>query len=216
MTPKLRITKSSTNGNVSERKVIPPVVLPQRGFFPFFQYVSTVGVYTTLIAFTAFFLPQSTRLLGPLPLRTTDRPQSAFMEALTARPTTTAAWICAGLCVLQVWWGGWVRKWYFEQGAHGTTDEVKMDRARFNAMWFTRLREAIGFTLFATVVAHVVIILFGAPLSSHHLHTALLAFAVALMTSFPPAFVLGYPSLASDTRTMVNRLHWVRLFAELS
>ena len=34
--------------------------------------------------------------------------------------------------------------------------------------------------------------------------------------AFPSAYVLGSPSLASDTPALVNRLTWVRLFAELS
>lgn len=108
-----------------------------RQFFPYFQYVSVVGVHSTLVGFVALYLPQSIRLLGPLPARETDRPQSEFMEALTARPTLTAGWICAGLCVLQLWWGGWVRKWYFEHSTSSSTvDEIKMDRARFNKQWF--------------------------------------------------------------------------------
>ncbi|KIM54292.1 hypothetical protein SCLCIDRAFT_17728 [Scleroderma citrinum Foug A] len=188
-----------------------------RQFFPYFQYVSVVGVHSTLVGFVALYLPQSIRLLGPLPARETDRPQSEFMEALTARPTLTAGWICAGLCVLQLWWGGWVRQWYFEHSTSSSTvDEIKMDRARFNEQWFVRLREAVAFTLFVTVVLHIIIVLFGAPLLSHHLHTGLLAFAIALLTAFPPAYALGPPSLASDTSALVNRLTWVRLFAELS
>ncbi|KAI6115322.1 GPI biosynthesis protein family Pig-F-domain-containing protein [Pisolithus croceorrhizus] len=186
------------------------------GSFPFFQYASVVGVHVILVGFTALYLPQSTRLFGPLPVRKTDRPQSEFMEALTARPAVTVAWTLAGLCVLQVWWGTWVRKWYFEQNAHGTSDEIKITRAKAKGVWFSRLREAVGFTLLATVVTHIVIVLFGAPLLSHLLQTGLLASTVAILTAFVPALVFGYPSLASDTPALVNRLNWIRLFAELS
>ncbi|KAI6020102.1 hypothetical protein PISMIDRAFT_10560 [Pisolithus microcarpus 441] len=206
----------------------------RRGFFPFLQYASVVGVHVILVGFTALYLPQSTLLFGPLPVRKTDRPQSEFMEVLTARPAVTAAWTLAGLCVLQVWWGTWVRKWHFEQQANGTSDEIKISRAKVNGVWFARLREAVGFTLFATAVTHVVIILFGAPLLrrvlcpalssmhapehlySHHLQTGLLASVVAILTAFVPAFVFGYPSLASDATALLNRLNWIRLFAELS
>ncbi|KAL4076845.1 GPI biosynthesis protein family Pig-F-domain-containing protein [Scleroderma yunnanense] len=210
MPPKARVSKASTK----TRDIPKPLY---QDSFPYFQYVSIVGVHTTLVGFTAFYLPQSIRLLGPLPIRTADRPQSEFMEALTSRPTLTAGWICAGLCVLQLWWGGWVRKWCFEQSVSSrTVDEIRMERAKFNERWFVRLREAIVFTLFVTVVAHIVIILFGAPLASHHLHTGFLAFAIALMTVLSPAYALSSPSLASDTPAMVSRLNWVRLFAELS
>lgn len=133
MPPKPRVNKTSAKGS-SGAAPSPP----HQGFFSYFQYVSIVGVHTTLVGFVAFYLPQSTRLLGPLPAQETDRPQSEFMEALTARPTVTAGWICAGLCVLQVWWGGWVRKWHFEHSATGSTvDEIKLDRAKFNKQWFT-------------------------------------------------------------------------------
>jgi len=132
MPPKARVTKTSAKGRAS---TTPPP--PGKGFFPYFQYVSVVGVHSTLVGFVALYLPQSIRLLGPLPARETDRPQSEFMEALTARPTLTAGWICAGLCVLQLWWGGWVRKWYFEHNTSSSTvDEIKMDRAKFNKQWF--------------------------------------------------------------------------------
>ena len=40
---------------------------------------------------------------------------------------------------------------------------------------------------------------------------------IAILTAFTPAFVLGMPSLASDTgASMIDRLTWTRLFAELS
>ncbi|KAI9571577.1 hypothetical protein HD554DRAFT_1790661 [Boletus coccyginus] len=58
---------------------------------------------------------------------------------------------------------------------------------------------------------------FGAPLATHIPQTALLAFVVAVLTDFTPAFVLGVPSLGSDTGpSMINRLTWTRPSAELS
>ncbi|KAI6160772.1 hypothetical protein EDD17DRAFT_763518 [Pisolithus thermaeus] len=138
------------------------------------------------------------------------------MEALTARPAVTVAWTLAGLCVLQVWWGTWVRKWYFEQNAHGTSEEIKITRAKAKGVWFARLREVVGFTLLATAVTNIVIVLFRAPLVSHHLQTGLLAATVAILTAFVPTFVFGYPALTSDMPALVNRLNWIRLFAELS
>ncbi|KIJ64725.1 hypothetical protein HYDPIDRAFT_28092 [Hydnomerulius pinastri MD-312] len=218
MPSKPKATKASLTGDrngttptTETISTIPPV-----DFFPFAQYASVVGVHLLLVGFTALYLPQTTRLFGPLATRTTDRPQSEFMEALTADPVVTLGWICGGLVMLQVWWASWVRQWYFEQTAKGTKDEVKLDRVRFNGLRFTRLREASLFTLCTALAAFVVIVLFGAPLASHHLHTALLALVVAVMTSFTPAFAIGSPSLASETGAMVNRLTWTRLFAELS
>ncbi|KAI6106401.1 hypothetical protein EDD16DRAFT_1523942 [Pisolithus croceorrhizus] len=85
-------------------------------------------------------------------------------DAATSRPAVTVAWTLAGLCVLQVWWGTWVRKWYFEQNAHGTSEEIKITRAKAKGVWFARLREVVGFTLLATAVTNIVIVLFRAPL----------------------------------------------------
>jgi len=58
--------------------------------------------------------------------------------------------------------------------------------------------------------------MFGAPLTTHVFQTVLFAFVVALLTAYTPAFVFGPPSWSSDTPSVVNRLAWTRLFAELS
>ena len=51
---------------------------------------------------------------------------------------------------------------------------------------------------------------------SHHLHTYLLACLVSLLTVFTPAYALGIPSFTSDSKSLLTRLTWTRLFAELS
>jgi GPI ethanolamine phosphate transferase 2/3 subunit F len=51
---------------------------------------------------------------------------------------------------------------------------------------------------------------------SHHLHTYLLACLISILTVFTPAYVLGLPSFASDSKLLLIRLTWTRLFAELS
>ncbi|KAF8843500.1 hypothetical protein BDN67DRAFT_988464 [Paxillus ammoniavirescens] len=180
------------------------------------QYASVLGVHLILMGFTALYVPQTTRLFSPFAMRTTDRPQSDFMEALTADPLLTLIWICGGLVILQLWWASWVRKWYFEQKARGIEDEIKLDRVRFNNLRFTRLKEAAAFTLCAAAAICVVAFMFGAPLASHHLHTALLAFVVAILTTFAPAFALGCPSMSTEAAAMINRLVWTRLFVEIS
>ena len=105
--------------------------------FPFAQYASVLGVYLILVGFTTLYLPQTTRLFAPLAARKTDRPQSEFMETLTGDPSSTLCWISAGLTLLQVWWASWVRKWSFEQTAKGTELEIKLDRVRFDSLYFT-------------------------------------------------------------------------------
>lgn len=104
----------------------------RHAFFPYARYTSVVGVHTSLVAFTALFLPQTSLLLWPS-LAESGRPQSQFQDALTYNPVMTLAWIVTGLVVLQVWWAGWIRQWCFEYSSRGgTSDEIKMDRYQFD------------------------------------------------------------------------------------
>lgn len=99
-------------------------------FFPFAQYTSIVGVHTTLLAFTALFLPRTTFLLKAMRPSTDevfvtsrDKPQHPFLEALTLSPTSTLLCICGGVCVLQAWWGGYVRNWAIDYSLVGSDDD---------------------------------------------------------------------------------------------
>ncbi|KAF9231776.1 hypothetical protein BU15DRAFT_68059 [Melanogaster broomeanus] len=199
---KPKVTKpptSSSNGKTPKPETITNPV-PPADLFPFAQYASVVGVHIILVGFTTLYLPQTTH----------------FMEVLTADPVLTLIWICGGLVIVQVWWASWLTKWYFEQTARGTEDEIKVDRVRFNNLRFKlifvfiiikRLTEATAFTMCAAVATWLVVIMFGGCLWQDE---------YVLLTSFVPAFTLGYPSLASDTSAMINRMTWMRLFAELS
>lgn len=108
----------------------------ETSFFPFARYISIVGVHTTLLAFTALFLPRTTFLLEatrPSPdevfITSRDKPQHPFLEALTLSPTSTLLCICAGVFVLQAWWGGWVRNWAIEYTLVGSDDEMRLDKS---------------------------------------------------------------------------------------
>jgi len=79
---------------------------------PFSQYTSAAAVHTTLLAFVALFLPRTAILWESTEQTSKDKPQHEFLDALTASPTSTVAWMCLGVAVIQVWWGGWVRRWY--------------------------------------------------------------------------------------------------------
>jgi len=209
-TSKSSITKSA--------KTVAPArpTVPDYNKFPLAQYASVLGVHLLLVGFTTLYLPQTTRLFAPLDAQKTDRPQSEFMEALTADPLATVSWIAAGLVLLQTWWAGWVRTWSFEQTTKGSEAEIKLERVRFDGLRFTRLKNATMFTLCVTIALYVVLVMFGAPISTHIWQTGLLAFIIAILTAFTPAFVLGPPSLSSDTPSLINRLTWTRLFAELT
>lgn len=188
----------------------------QHAFFPYARYTSVVGVHTSLIAFTALFLPQTSLLLWPS-LPGSDRPEAKFQDALTDNPVITLAWITTGLVVLQVWWASWIRQWCFEYASRGgTSDQIKVDRYQFNRGRFLKLGRAAVFTSCVALVFHATIVLFGAPPASHLPHTLLLAIVLALLSAFAPAYALGSPSFSSDTSSFIARLNWTRLFAELS
>ncbi|KAI0672237.1 GPI biosynthesis protein family Pig-F-domain-containing protein [Trametes maxima] len=202
-------------------------------FFPFARYTSLVGVHTSLLAFSALLLPTTstsliTRGVSFLPnFVPGERPTRDVVQLLTEDPVRTVAWICAGASILQAWWAGWVRAWSLEQRnqAKSKGDAIpgnseitrqKLERRNQDDQRTAALGKAASFTLAASVVFHVVTVLFGAPMTSHLLHTYLTSLLLAVLTVFPPAYTLGPPSLGPDSPSLVSRLTWVRLFAELS
>lgn len=125
-------------------------------FFPFARYTSVVGVHTTLLAFTALFLPRTTflfELTKPSPdsafITSRDKPQHPFLEALTLSPASTLASICLGVVMLQGWWGGWVRNWWVDYALRGTHDEKKLDR-----LLVERQRGRVGIRRYRTPMRH--------------------------------------------------------------
>lgn len=178
-------SKSPGDSAICEHRGTRPSV-PDYGKFPLAQYASVLGVHLLLVGFTTLYLPQTTRLLAPIDAQKTDRPQSEFMEALTADPLATVSWIAAGLILVQTWWAGWVRTWSFEQTRKGSETEIKLERVRFDGLRFTvrkhmlrtstlfahptlcaqRLKDATVFTLCLTIAFHLVLVMFGAPIST--------------------------------------------------
>jgi phosphatidylinositol glycan class F len=123
--------KATTSTSADKVAVLSSTDVPQNAFFPFARYTSVVGVHTSLVAFTALFLPQTSRLFWQPETRGTNRPQTEFLDVLTDSPAITLAWIIAGLLILQPWWAGWVRQWSFEYTSRGTADQIKVEKQRF-------------------------------------------------------------------------------------
>ncbi|OJA18544.1 hypothetical protein AZE42_04006 [Rhizopogon vesiculosus] len=124
--------KATTSTNKANKSAVPSSTdTPQSPFFPYARYTSVVGVHTSLVAFTALFLPQTSRLLWQPETSSAEHPQSEFLNTLTDSPVATLAWIVAGLLVLQPWWAGWMRQWCFEYTSRGTADQIKLDKQRF-------------------------------------------------------------------------------------
>jgi len=198
---------------------------------PFFRYASTVGIQSSLLLFAALFLPRTSLLyFGSAnefpfaqPASSLDRPQSPFIEPLTASPVLTLAWICAGVAAIALWWATWMRKWAYADYRHTSTKdefELRTEKMEWQKRASSELSNAIVATVFGSSLFYILILTFGAPLASHHLQTYLLALNLSLLTVFPSAYVLGTPAFlaifAESKNPLTVRLTWTRLFAELS
>ncbi|KAJ7584997.1 GPI biosynthesis protein family Pig-F-domain-containing protein [Mycena floridula] len=197
----------------------PVPVAPAPVFFPFARYCSIVGVHTTLLLFTALYLPRTALLLEltqPIAMTSKDRPQDPFLDALTANPLVTVLSISSGVTVLQGWWGGWIRSWSLDFRLASTAEGNKqVEKANLNAAKLRTLRDAWLNTAAVAAIFTAIISLFGAPFWSHPLETISLAILLSLLTVFPPAYTIGTPSMSSETDSLITRLTWVRIFVEL-
>lgn len=82
--------------------------------FPFFQYISFLGMLTGLLGFTGVYLPMSSIYFTTLPPQQSslDKPQHPILVPITASPGLTLFWLCAGVAVCQAWFGGYMRIWW--------------------------------------------------------------------------------------------------------
>ncbi|GJJ14964.1 hypothetical protein Clacol_009234 [Clathrus columnatus] len=78
--------------------------------FPYFQYVSLLGILTVLLGFSGIYLPKSTTYFTtlPPPQSSLDKPQYPLLVPITASPVLTLSWLCLGVATCQAWFGGWV------------------------------------------------------------------------------------------------------------
>jgi len=153
-------------------------------FFPPAQYTSLVGVHATLLSFTALFLPRTPLLLeltspyfDPAAQTSRDRPQHPFLEALTRSPVATVGSVCIGVGVLQVWWGTWLRRWWNDYHLGKGEREGGWARMRVGGhfpcqflmliLLSQMMANAWIATFVGSVILHVVLVLFGAPLTRY-------------------------------------------------
>ncbi|EPQ50773.1 hypothetical protein GLOTRDRAFT_81862 [Gloeophyllum trabeum ATCC 11539] len=209
--------------------------------FPFAAYTGLVGIHTSLLAFTALYLPRSSLYFPQslynayyqvpdyvLGLPKSDVAGTSVLAVLTASPVQTLAWTLGGVALLQAWWGGYVRQWALRSREEGSQGERKAQRQELEKDKVAALNQAFVTTAITSVVFFAVIVLFGAPLASHLPHTYLLSLLLSFLAVFPAAYTLGiplalrwptfssWPELDESQSTFVTRIHWVRLFAELS
>jgi len=211
--------------------------------FPFAPYTGLVGIHTSLLAFTALYLPRSSLYIPtalysayfqvPDDSTVLSQPQSdisgtSVITSLTASPVQTLAWTVGGVALLQTWWGGWVRQWALRAREEGSEGERKAQRQELEKDKVAALNQAFVATVATSVVFFATLVLFGAPLTSHLAHTYLLSLLLSFLAVFPPAYTFGVPlsltwpsylslpQLDSSQPRFVQRLYWARLFAELS
>lgn len=214
-----KVSQTKKPKEVRQLQNVPPKV---PAFFPFARYTSIVGVHTSLLAFTALFLPKTT--LSSIVNPQAASPVGKSLRSLTENPLQTVAWMCVGAFILQGWWAGWLRGWSLEGKELVSTSQESSEDATARKLrrkeWDSGRVGAFYHAFLATVVGSVALsivsVLFGAPVHSHHLHTFALSLLISFLTIFTPAYTLGVPSLKSDTESLVRRLTWIRLFAEIS
>ena len=136
MAKKVKNAKVSNASSQNAQTPIHAAAPEKAGFFPFARYTSIVGVHTTLLVFTALFLPRTTFLFEftrPSPdeafITSRDKPQHPFLVPLTLSPISTLMCICSGAVVLQAWWGGWVREWAIDYALVGSDDEMRLEKS---------------------------------------------------------------------------------------
>ncbi|TFK52846.1 PIG-F-domain-containing protein [Heliocybe sulcata] len=225
----------------------PPAEVPnfEALSFPYAPYTGLVGIHTSLLAFTALYLPRSSlhiptalynayyQISDPYDSTVLSQPKSdisgtSIIASLTTSPVQTLAWTVVGVAVLQAWWGGWVKQWALRAREDGSEGERKAQRRELEKD--KDLNQAFLATGTTSVLFFATLILFGAPLTSHLAHTYLLSLLLSFLAVFPPAYTLGVPisftwpstsflslpQLDSSQSSFLLRLYWVRLFAELS
>ena len=143
------------------------------------QYPPLILIHVILLSTALVLLPQTpiANLPLPPPARGLDKPQHQFLAPIVARPVLTLAWACLGAALLIPWWAGSLRRWAHD----GTLGERSVQQRLVGDPHIRRvcpfpllqllsphphlqdIWNACVFTAYATLVLHIVIILFGAP-----------------------------------------------------
>lgn len=151
----------ATQTTAYERKDGEPLSFPTNATsmgaqpLPFFSYAATVGIHSSLLLFTALFLPRTSLAVFnetsnfpfAQPASSLDRPQHDFLEALTASPPLTLAWLCTGVFLVSLSWGGSIRRQAYEQ--HRSVNKVDFEAKEEQLEWqkqgtIVRLRSSLS------------------------------------------------------------------------
>ena len=78
------------------------------------------------------------------------------------------------------------------------------------------MRDALVITMAGSVLFYAIIILFGAPITTHFTQTYLLGLLLSLLAVYPTTYTLGKLAFDSGSSSLIHRMLWIRLFAEIS
>ncbi|KAJ9121069.1 hypothetical protein QFC24_005050 [Naganishia onofrii] len=145
----------------------------------------------------------------PQQIISADRPEHPFLTPLTANINVTLLWTIAGVVVSMVWWGTHLRRWWMasrtaERAAGSQADKDNTVKDAQKAL----LAAAVG-----SFILYPLLVILGAPITSHFVQTYLFALHFSLLTILPTVYALGIPSLY-ETGSF-ERYRLTRLFCEL-
>ncbi|KAG8930893.1 hypothetical protein FRC02_003499 [Tulasnella sp. 418] len=216
---KRKVKGLDTPKTTSKDQISPPATKEEVALqsFPYAQYSSLLGTQALLLIFSALFLPRSTpHLFGldflPEQKTSRDRPQHEFLQPLTASPELTLGWVCLGVGLVIPWWAGYMRIWARDD-VYAKTD--KFERASTASLDRSKaLKGAWSATLIGIPVFYFALLLFGAPLNTHYIHTFLFSLVLSFLTIYTPIYALGIPSQSSEPSALAARLKYVQLLSE--
>ncbi|EIM87085.1 uncharacterized protein STEHIDRAFT_167945 [Stereum hirsutum FP-91666 SS1] len=206
---------STTTTPIASSDVAPINNVPDPNALPV-AYPPLLFSHSLFLLALVVILPRSSFLIPviaeslPKRDRGLDRPQAAWLEPLTASPTLTLFWCILGSGLLVSWWAGWMRQWVREGrmggGGGGVEERLnKLEKEKEGGevnKGSGKARELVNawiFTLYVSVFYHVILVLFGAPITTHIPQTYFLSLLLSILTSLTPAYALGPPSLSSST-----------------
>ncbi|WWC72675.1 uncharacterized protein I206_106639 [Kwoniella pini CBS 10737] len=155
------------------------------------EYFALHAYLSALLCGAFVLLPRSTPWLmgSTVQSSSSDRPEYAFLTPITSRPLATMLWDIAGMLLCMSWWGSIMRRWSQTSTKSTATGEAEI------AERIGRDSECALATVGGSCLFYVLILGLGAPLDSYHVHSALLALHISVLTVWPVVHALGFPSI---------------------
>ncbi|WRT70802.1 uncharacterized protein IL334_007801 [Kwoniella shivajii] len=157
------------------------------------EYFALHSYLSALLCGSFVLLPRSTPWFVGQPTQSSsaDRPEYPFLTPMTSRPLATMVWDLFGMLLCMSWWGSRMRRWW-------AASVKKVDQVDDFTERMERNKQMLqcSLSILATsVVIYVLLVTLGAPIDSHHFHTALLAMHLSILTVWPVVQTLGVPSI---------------------